>query len=191
MVRQRLDQTLQEKKALEDLAFYLDNAHDVEELNGLASEVSSLFPVAEDKSSRGRRDKESRAGPPYNTFRTPSGRVVLVGKSAKGNDALLREKANKGDLWLHVKDFAGAHVLLPQRAQEASSQEDLDFAAGLAVRFSSAKERGKVEVMVADVKDIGRIRGGLPGQVKVTRYRTVMSDGLELSGEMNGPPDSG
>ncbi len=112
-------------------------------------------------------------------FQTPSGGVALVGRSGRGNDHLLRTKAAKGDLWLHVKGTAGAHVLLPLRGRAQVPPEDTLFAAGLAVKFSKVGGKGKAEVMVADVKDVGRIKGALPGQVTVRKYRTVVADGSE------------
>ena len=101
---------------------------------------------------------------------------MLVGKSARGNEFLLKKKARKGDLWFHVKDAAGAHVLLGQREPTPVSTEDKAFAAGLAVHFSKLRGKGRVDVMVADVKDIHPTKGAVPGQVSVRHYSTMLSE---------------
>ena len=73
-----------------------------------------------------------------------------------------------------MKGMAGSHVLLARRAGDPGVEaEDVDFAASLAAYFSKARGGGKVEVMKADVKDLRRPSGGLPGQVTVRRYGTI------------------
>ncbi len=109
-------------------------------------------------------------------MQTPSGKTAFVGKSAAGNDRLIRN-AGKEDLWFHVKGMAGAHVLLPRHGGTQADPLDVEFAAGLAVDHSKAGPGGKTEVMMALVKDIGRLKGALPGQVRVRKYRTVLSTG--------------
>jgi predicted ribosome quality control (RQC) complex YloA/Tae2 family protein len=100
-----------------------------------------------------------------------------VGKSAAGNEYLVRRRARKGDLWFHVKDRPGAHVLLVQQGMEPASDKDKEFAAALAVNFSKARGKGKAEVMVADVRDLGHPKGGILGQVTVKNYETMLSTG--------------
>jgi predicted ribosome quality control (RQC) complex YloA/Tae2 family protein len=177
---QRLAETLEEKRALQELLFFVEDAQDVTELNSLASEIPESRGSAKSPISPGKHSDRTAAAPLFREFRSPSGRVILVGKSGKGNDILLREKARKGDLWFHVKGMAGAHVLLPVRAKEPPPAEDKERAAALAVHFSSARGRGKVEVMVADVKDVTRPKGAEPGRVAVRSYVTIYSEGADL-----------
>ena len=104
-----------------------------------------------------------------------------MGKSSQGNDYLLRRKAAKEDLWFHVSEVPGAHVVLSTKGAE-SSPEEVAFCAGLAVTYSKARGKGKTEVIVARVKDLERPKGALPGQVRVKRHRTVLSEGAESRG---------
>jgi predicted ribosome quality control (RQC) complex YloA/Tae2 family protein len=183
MVRERMHRTLEEKRALEDLLFFLGEASDVTELERLATEMP--FSTPQKLKSSGK----TGAGPTsesalFREVRTPAGTLILVGKSGKGNDFLLRRKSRKGDLWFHVKGFAGSHVVLPREGNEPIPIGDMEMAAGLAVHFSKARGKGKVEVIVADVGDLGRPKGALPGQVTVKTYKTLISDGL--SNDPNG-----
>ena len=77
------------------------------------------------------------------------------------------------------KTFPGAHVLLPARSGRPASQQDKEFAAGLAAHFSKARGKGKVEVIIADAGQLERPRGALPGQVIVKSYETILSAGVE------------
>ena len=181
MVRERMHRTVEEKRALEDLLFFLGEASDVTELERLALEIP--LSARQKNESRGKND----AAPTtlesafFREVRTPAGRLILVGKSGKGNDFLLRRKSRKGDLWFHVKDFAGSHVVLHREGNEQIPSGDMKTAAALAVHFSKARGKGKVEVMVADVGDLGHPKGALPGQVTVKSYKTLLSEDLPES----------
>ncbi|MEJ2719364.1 MAG: NFACT family protein [Deltaproteobacteria bacterium] len=178
--RQRLAATLEEKSALQELLFFIEDAQDVTELNSLAQELPESRGGAKSPILPGKQRDRTPVAPLFHEFRSPSGGVILVGKSGKGNNFLLREKARKGDLWFHVKGMAGAHVLLPVRTKEAPRVEDKERAAALAVHFSRARGGGKAEVMVADVKDVTRPKGAEPGRVSVKSYVTIYSEGSDL-----------
>ncbi len=51
---------------------------------------------------------------PYHNFEV-DGWQILLGKNAKSNDELTLKIAKKNDLWLHVKDVAGSHVIIRQK----------------------------------------------------------------------------
>lgn len=175
-VQRRLEETLDEKNALEDTLFYVEQASNIEELELAASWGIDAGPRAnssDELPARASTDGESKL---FHEFLTPAGLSVFVGKSSRGNDFLLRRKARKGDLWFHVKGAPGAHVLLLERGKQPVSEQDIEFAAGLAVAHSKAK--GKVEVMVADVKDLRRPKGALPGHVTVKKYKTLIHEGV-------------
>jgi predicted ribosome quality control (RQC) complex YloA/Tae2 family protein len=175
----RLRETREERAALEDLIFFVESAVSAEELDRLAPELPrSRVQAGTDAQPAVKRSGKGTASL-LRTFRTGSGREVLVGRSGKGNDQILR-KARKGDLWFHVEGVPGAHVLLPRRDKGPPDPDDVEFAAGLAVEFSKAKGKGRVEVIVADVKDVSRLKGALPGQVRVRRRRTITSEGAEI-----------
>lgn len=190
-VEKRLKETTEELSALKDLLFFIEDAQDVEELNRLAPDLPAVLSPGISPESEKTRGRHSTALW-FRTCGSPSGRVVLVGKSARGNDFLLREKARKGDLWFHVKGAAGAHVLIPVRGKDEPTLEDIGFAAALAVHFSKARGKGKVEVIFADAGELSRPRGALPGQVTVKRHATLVSEGLRpgQAAAINGLDDS-
>ncbi|MBI4964246.1 MAG: NFACT family protein [Desulfomonile tiedjei] len=176
-ILERLKQTLEEKEAAQDQLFFIESAKNVTELNELAADVSSGEPPRQSRPDLERKAGRKPRTDLFREFKTASGKDVFVGKSAAGNEYLVRKRAKKGDLWFHVKDRPGAHVLLIQRGKEAASATDMEFAAGLAVQFSRARGKGRVEVMVADVRDVGHPAGGVPGQVTVKNYKTVLASG--------------
>jgi len=64
--------------------------------------------------------------------------VVLVGKNEKGNIKLLKQ-AKANDVWLHIKDKPGAHIII--KTNKKNIPEDVIFkAAKLALTFSNENE---------------------------------------------------
>ncbi len=182
IVEERFRDTVEELGAVEDQLYFVEESADLEELNRLAREIPAwgTRPGNTRKPSSGRQDKDSESM--WRGFTSPEGRRILVGKSGRSNDMLLRSKAREGDLWFHVKDRPGAHVLLPIRTRESPSIADKEYAAGLAVHFSKARGSGKAEVIMANVKDLVRPKGALPGQVKVKSFVTILA--AEVMGTM-------
>lgn len=107
-------------------------------------------------------------------FSSPDGMEVLVGRTARDNDALTFQIASQRDFWLHVAGCPGSHVIVRNPDGLSSlPRETLRFAAALAARHSKAKGAGQVSVHVAQVKDVSKTRGAPPGQVSLKRYRSV------------------
>jgi predicted ribosome quality control (RQC) complex YloA/Tae2 family protein len=177
VVGERLELTLEEKRALQDQLFFVESARDVAELEALAADA--LSGASPEKSQPGSRKDAGKKQPlgPFHEFTSPSGKTVLVGRSATGNDYLVKKRGKKGDLWFHVKDQPGAHVLLILQGKDPATVEDKEFAAGLAVNFSKGRGKGKAEVIIADVSDLGHTKGGMPGQVTVKKHKTMLSTG--------------
>ena len=174
-VLERLQSSFEEKRALEDCLYFVHEAPDIESLEAAALEmpVTKAGPRKEPPRAGTRTKQESRF---FHQYQTPEGRDVLVGRNAQGNDFLVRHKARKGDLWFHVKDFPGSHVLLRAGTADLASSGDREFAAGLAVYFSKALGKGRVEVIIADAAALERPKGALPGQVRVKSFKTILSD---------------
>ncbi|MDF1551634.1 MAG: NFACT RNA binding domain-containing protein [Deferrisomatales bacterium] len=110
---------------------------------------------------------------PYRRFRSSDGWSLRVGRNGAENERLVRE-SKPWDLWLHVRDAAGAHVVIRKPGRDSRVPErTLTEAAGLAARFSSRAADGAVEVQVAEIARLRKPKGASPGQVLVAGDRTV------------------
>ncbi len=105
-------------------------------------------------------------------FISPGGFRVLVGRNNLQNDKLSLKLAEKTDLWFHVQKAPGSHVVL-QPSGGAPGQADYEYAAGLAVWFSSVRERGKAEVDYTQVKNLKKPPASAPGFVIYHVYKTI------------------
>ncbi len=110
---------------------------------------------------------------PYRTFFARSGRKVLVGRGAVDNDALTLKVARPHDLWLHAKERAGAHVIVPLDKGHTCPGEDLVDAAHLAAHFSDAKGEAVVDVEYAPRRYLRKPKGSPAGLVVVDREKVL------------------
>ena len=96
-------------------------------------------------------------------FKTSGGLTVLVGKNNLQNDRITKEAA-KDDLWFHVKDAPGSHVILITEGKEPSD-EDYTEAAEYAAAYSSQSASDLVAVDYTRVRNIKKPAGSKPGFV--------------------------
>jgi hypothetical protein len=99
---------------------------------------------------------------------------VLIGKGDADNDQLTFKVAEPLDLWLHVANVPGSHVVVrnPDRISELP-RPVVERAAELAAFFSKARDGGKVEVNVCRAADVSKPRGFPPGKVLLRQFKSV------------------
>lgn len=161
-------------KLTEDEIAYLDSIvsqislaapADVQEIK-LELEQQGYLRVRHQK---GKKRRKVQAAKPEE-FHTSSGAVVLVGKNNMQNDRLSFKMANRDDLWFHVKDIPGSHVIL---RGAHPSEEDILEAAQLAAYFSKGQNASKVPVDYLPAKRLHKPSGAKPGFVTFRGQTTL------------------
>ncbi len=99
------------------------------------------------------------------------GYKILIGKNNQQNDRLTFDIAKGGDVWLHVKDYHGSHVIIVSDNREVPDSVIIR-AAQLASYYSTARDAQKVDVDYTIRKNVKR-QGKLPGMVTYKNYKTV------------------
>ena len=122
-------------------------------------------------------------------FKSSDGFVILRGRNANGNRALLKI-ASPHDYWFHAKDGPSAHTVLRRaHALVEAPEAGLLEAAGLTALKSAWKNDSRAEIIMALVRDVRPLPGGAPGQVlvdKILRTLVVRPDAeLEKLAEEN------
>lgn len=122
--------------------------------------------------------------PQPRVFRSSQGRVIYIGKNNAQNDWLTMRKGKPNDLWLHVKQISGSHVLVPlEDGEEFPDDATLEEASALAIYYSQARGSSKVAVDYTHVKQIRKPNASKPGMViydqNWTLYLTPKQDILE------------
>jgi len=120
-----------------------------------------------------------------------SGWRILVGRSAKENDELLRRYIRGSDYWFHARDYAGSYVFVKARAGKSLPLEILLDAGNLAIYYSKARSSGEGDLYYTQAKYLRRAKDGPKGLVipmqeknlhvcldekKLKELRTLMGD---------------
>ncbi len=106
---------------------------------------------------------------------SPSGLQMFWGKNSRTNDYVSRHLTGANDLWFHAHNMPGCHLVLKCDGLSGNvREEDILCAASFAAGYSQGKGAGKVEVIVAQGRDVKKPKGAKPGLVTIANYRTLM-----------------
>ena len=103
----------------------------------------------------------------YNGFQ------IFVGRNNKENEEISFSKGQPNDIWLHIKDIPGSHVLILRNNQKLPN-DVLLHAANLACEYSKAKKGDKVTVDYCERKFVKKIKNSKPGNVIYTNFHTLL-----------------
>ena len=110
---------------------------------------------------------------PYHRYRSSGGLEIRVGRGARRNDDLTFHHSRPDDIWMHVREAPGAHVILRWGRKENPPRRDLLEAATLAALASEARNAGTVPVDWTRRKYVRKPRNAPPGAVVPDRVETV------------------
>ncbi|MBT8338004.1 MAG: DUF814 domain-containing protein, partial [Gemmatimonadetes bacterium] len=132
-----------------------------------AAEIEARLPA--------RASSRAAEGPalPYRRYRSSGGLEIRVGRGARSNDDLTFRHSAPGDVWLHARDVAGAHVVLRWSQDGNPPRRDLEEAAVLAALGSKARTSGSVPVDWTRRRYVRKPRKAPPGLVIPERVSTV------------------
>ena len=107
-------------------------------------------------------------------LQSSDGLTILVGRNNRQNDYLTLRLAAPEDIWLHVKDAPGAHVVLRVPPRQAAPDTSLLEAAQVAAYFSRVRQSGTVGVDYTRRRHVRKPRGAKPGMVIYDHHHTLM-----------------
>lgn len=136
-----------------------------------AEEAESVIGPA--RGSPGRKRAGSEPSRPYRRFRSSGGLEIRVGRGASRNDDLTFHHSRPDDVWLHVREAPGAHVILRWDSEGNPPRRDLVEAAVLAAVHSEARHSSSVPVDWTRRKYVRKPRKAPPGAVRPERVETL------------------
>lgn len=98
---------------------------------------------------------------------------IYVGKNNLQNNYITHQLSRKNDLWFHVKDYHGSHVLL--KSNEVNESQ-IRLCANLAAYFSKGRNSSSVPVDYCPVSQLKKVPGSKIGFVTMKSYKTIYID---------------
>jgi predicted ribosome quality control (RQC) complex YloA/Tae2 family protein len=99
--------------------------------------------------------------------------LIIVGRDAAENDALLRRHVKGNDLWLHARDVPGSYVFIKQRPGKTVPLDILLDAGNLAIFYSKGRNNGEGDLFYTPVKYLRRAKNGPKGLVIPTQEKNL------------------
>lgn len=156
----------------ENLLSYLNQLEDFVNRSNSISDLEEIREEMVDNKlikKKGRNKKKSKPSRPFH-YKTENGSDIYVGKNSKQNDYITLKVARKEDLWFHVKDSPGSHVILKT---DKVFDEDIKKAAYLAALNSSLASANKVDVDYTEKKNVNKAKGAKDGMVYYVNFSTI------------------
>ncbi len=166
---------------LESVFYEIEAARNVEDIDEIYSEIRESNINIKKKGKKSNLNKSDKSI--YKNSKPDKfgeilkfdidGFTVLVGKNNKQNDYLTTRLASKDDLWFHVKDFHGSHVIL-RTENKIPSQATIVKCAELAKKYSKANQTANIMVDYSYVKFVKKPHGSKPGMVTYTNNKSII-----------------
>ena len=153
---------------LRQLKDFISRTKSIEDINDLREEMVENGLI---KKSNKKKIKNTKSKPYH--YKTSNDSDIYVGKNSKQNDYITLKLANKNDLWFHVKDVPGSHVIL---RSDNINQEDIEIASYLAAINSSISNDNKIDVDYTEKKNVNKAKGAAPGMVYYEDFKTITVD---------------
>jgi predicted ribosome quality control (RQC) complex YloA/Tae2 family protein len=161
----------QVEEALTDVAalrWEVERAADAD-LDEVGDALAALEP--QHQAARTTRQRHRKRKPLQ--YDTASGSRIYVGRTPLENAEVTFRVARPDDLWFHVQNQPGAHVVLARHDKSQAPEKDIEFAAALAALHSKAKSSPKVMVDYTQRKNVRKRPGAAPGLVFYTHPKSL------------------
>lgn len=173
--RRQIQRSRRALRYVQSLLHQLDQAETLEELKETQEEAEAEGLLRKSKTNGRARPAKSASRPRYRTRRLANGLTLNIGRNNRSNDYLTMKRAKDDDLWFHVKDLPGSHVILPGPWSEANwpDAKTLEEAAQWAAYYSAAHQSANVPVDYTKVKHVTKPKGAKPGMVNYRHHKTL------------------
>ncbi|HIW86094.1 MAG TPA: NFACT family protein [Candidatus Eubacterium faecipullorum] len=162
-----INDALAEAEYLDSVSDALSRASTDAEITAIKTELADAGYLKQ-QNKRGKKGQNSLS--PLH-FESSEGYQIFVGRNNMMNDRLTLKTAADSDMWFHVKDIAGSHVIVKNDGR-GFSDTVIREAALLAAHNSKARSSSNVAVDYTAVKNVKKPNGAKPGMVIYENYKT-------------------
>lgn len=168
-IKEQIEIALGEIEYLELIVSQIDNAN-VNDIEQIKNELIEGHYIKKNTNKQQKKRKEKIE---ILTYSTSTGVKILVGKNNIQNEYITHTLAKANDLWFHVKDSPGSHVLIQNPTM---SEEEIRTAAMLAAYYSPYQVSSSVAVNYTLARYVKKIPGKRNCFVTFTNEKTIYID---------------
>ena len=164
-----LQEVISELEYFESIKNSLGQVKNIDEFEEIKEELVSLNFIKTNK-----RKKKVNKKPSFKTYTLNNGDVIFIGSNNKQNDYLTFKFAFNGDLWFHVKNAPGAHVILRKENNSTDFSPESILEAAKETAKASGISGAKVEVDYTLKKYVKRHPSHNLGHGVYTNQQTII-----------------
>lgn len=160
---------------LQSLEYALENTSGKAELTDIKAEMLQMGLIRSTSRDKIRKEFSQKI------LTVPADGIdIWIGRNNRQNDFLTLKKAHPYDLWFHVKNMPGSHVILACHHKEPTDQQLL-IAAQLAAYYSKGRTSAKVEVDCTKCRFVKKPAHAVPGYVIYDNQTTYLVEPKDWS----------
>ena len=172
IVLSQKDDTLKELAYLDTLLFSISIANTLEDLLEISTEINDTF-----NSKPQKKNKKSLKKKVSNSYVIEKididGYSIFIGKNNKQNEYLTLKFASRNDIWFHIQDLPGSHVVLKLNNLELT--DDIIYkCASLAKKYSKGADSLNISIDYTPIKNVKKSPSGKPGMVIYNICKTII-----------------
>lgn len=164
------NRTVEEEKYLEQVQATLDMATSVTDMREIQRELAEEGYIRIPKKEKQKPTSTPKSKPLR--FESQDGLEILVGRNNRQNDYVTFRLGRSEDIWLHVKDIPGSHVIIKGHGRSIP-ESSLMEAALIAAYYSKARTGQNVPVDYTLRKYVRKPKGAKPGMVIYDHHSTL------------------
>lgn len=168
-IKEQIEIAESEIEYLELIVSQIDNAN-VNDIEQIKNELIDGHYIKKNQNKQQKKRKEKIE---ILTYSTSTGTKILVGKNNIQNEYVTHTISKANDLWFHVKDSPGSHVLIQNPTM---SEEEIRTAAMLAAYYSPYQSSSSVAVNYTLARYVKKIPGKRNCFVTFTNEKTIYID---------------
>lgn len=165
------------EKLMNGIQGELDYLESIKESVNIAETIDDLTQIRQElieqdiiKRKEAKQSKKEQIIPAV--FTSSDGFTILAGKNNRQNEYILKTSSPE-DIWLHVQDIPGSHVVIKRVENEEIPKTTLHEAVYIAAWYSSGRESSNIPVIYTRRKFVKKPSGSKPGYVIFTREKTL------------------
>lgn len=171
LLKKQIPNTKNEIKYLESILVSIDNSTNIDELKEIEEELIEEKYI---KVSKNKKRKKNKVSEPYK-FISKDGFTILVGKNNRQNDKVTFRLSSRNDIWLHVQNMPGSHVIIKNNGQNVPKTTLIE-AALLAGYYSKGRNSNNLPIDYTERKHVRKIPGAKAGMVTYDNFETIIVD---------------